>query len=228
MVLRFVLTFGLAIWATGLAAQEATVLTVTGTGQISIAPDMATILVGVEVEAKTAKAALALNSSRMIEVFDTLTTSGIAKRDIQTSQFSLLPQWSSRNNSNTSPPKISGYAVTNVVSVRVRELDGLGPVLDGLTKSGANRIQAVQFTLADPDPYLDQARKLAVQDALRKAALFASAASLSTGQILSISEGVFAQPGGPQPQFRALSEATPIAEGETKLTASVTIRVLLD
>jgi len=228
MLMRLVVSFALVIFATGLAAQEAAVLTVTGTGQISVAPDMATISVGVEVDAPTAKQALALNKSRMEQVFATLTASGIGKRNIQTSQFSLLPQWSSRNSSNANLPKISGYAVTNVVSVRVLKLERLGPVLDALTSAGANRIQAVQFTIGNPKPYLDQARKLAVEEALRKAGLYAAAAGLSVGQILSISEGSAARPGGLPPQIGALIEATPIAEGETKLTASVTLRVSLE
>jgi uncharacterized protein len=226
MLARIVLSFGLILLATSLAAQDMAVLSVTGTGQISVAPDMATISVGVEVEAKTAKRALALNSSRMVEVFETLNASGIAKRDIQTSQFSLLPQWSSRNSSTENPPKINGYVVSNVVSVRVRLLDRLGPVLDALTISGANRIQAVQFGIDDPKPHLDQARVLAVAEALRKAGLYAAAAGLRVGKILSISEGTGS--GGYQPQLRALAQSVPIAEGELTLSASVTIQIAVE
>lgn len=207
---------------------EPAVLTVSGSGYVAVAPDMATISVGVEVEAPTADRALKLNNARMQAVMKTLTEAGIAKKDVQTSQFSVHPQWTSRaSSSQQQPPKISGFVATNIVSVKVKELNRLGQVLDALTKSGANRIQGVQFAVNDPKPHKDEARKRAVHEAMRKADLYASAAGGTLGAILSLNEG-----GASQPVFRmearAMADSVPIAEGELVIQADVTMQFALD
>ncbi|MFT5005128.1 MAG: hypothetical protein ACI861_000412 [Paracoccaceae bacterium] len=211
-----------------LHAQEAGFLTIVGTAQVATQPDMAKISVGVEVEADTAENALKLNSMHMHDVFAVLRAEKIADRDIQTSQFSLHPQWHSQNSSTGKPPKIVGFVATNVVTIRVRDLDMLGKVLDGLTKSGANRIQGIEFGVVDPTPILDEARKLAVHEAQRKAALYADAAGVQLGAILSISEGRAASP---QPNFRAaamMADSVPIAQGELVISATVTINFSIE
>ncbi len=228
MIYRLCLGLVLMFAHPAFAQQAQAVLTVVGTGQVSAVPDMATISVGVEVEAPNAELALKQNAARMHEIIDTLKALEIAPRDIQTSQFSLYPQWSNRSSSSTKPPKITGFVATNVVFVRVRALDRLGETLDALTTSGANRIQGVDFGLTEPGPFLDQARLNAVAEAKRKAALYADAAGVTLGAILSIDEG-HAQT---QPAYRAearlLADSAPIAEGELDLTAEVTIRFAID
>lgn len=204
------------------AQQETGVITMRGTGHVAVKPDMATFTVGVEVQAPTADRALRLNSVRMKEVFALLEDRGIAARDIQTSQFSVHPQWNNQTSLNR-PLEITGFVATNTVQVRIRDLALLGSVLDSLTKSGANRIQGVRFTVANPAPHLDEARKKALTEASRKAKLFADAAGVSLGVVLSIQEGGAT----PSPVYRmeaAMSGGAPIAEGEQTLSADVTIR----
>lgn len=198
------------------------VMTVSGAGQVLVEPDMATISLGVEVEAPTADRALRLNAFRMREIIDVLLASGIEKRDIQTSQLTLHPQRSFRSSSSNAPLKVTGFLATNLVQVKVRNLPALGPVLDALTKSGANRIQNIQLGITRPEPHQDQARRLATKEALRKARLFAEAAGVTLGPLVSLSEG-----GSPvQPQFRmqAMADSMPIAEGELAITATVTLQ----
>jgi uncharacterized protein len=228
MMSRLLLSVVLVFYASIAIAQEVGVVTIIGSAQVAAVPDIAVIQVGVEVEAPTADQAMDLNGVQMQEILATLQKHEIAPRDIQTSQFSLHPQWSSRNSSTNKPPKISGFVVTNVVTVRVRDLDILGQVLDGLAKSGANRIQGIQFDVAEPAPILDQARKLAVKEALRKAALYADAAGVNLGSVLSISEG---HTDVPQPALRAaavMADSVPVARGELLLSATVTMRIVID
>jgi len=210
-------------------ASAGAVLTVQGQGSVSVRPDTATITVGVEVKSPTADRALRANSARMRAVFAVLKTHGIAEKDIQTRQFSLNPVWKNQLSSYDKPLEISGYSVSNVIVVRIRQLDRLGVVLDVLTKNGANRIESVQFGVLNSAPYTDQARTQAVQEALRKAAIYAQASGLSVGSILSIDEGG-ARGAAPLQAMMARASASdvPIAQGELTLDVRVTIRLNLE
>lgn len=203
------------------------ILTISGAGQVTVAPDLALVSVGVEVGAPTADRALKLNSARMQEVFASLEQAGIAPGDIQTSQLSIHPQWDSQQTSYDKPISIKGFIATNVVQVRLRDLARLGQVLDALTRSGANRIQGVRFDISEPGQHLDRARQLAVADALRKARLIADAAGVTLGPIQTIE----ASDGG-QTFYRAeaarMADGVPIAEGELSLNANVTIRFAIE
>jgi len=225
MVFRAIL-LGLILMAGPLmAGQGGSVLTVRGTGVVRVRPDMATVSVGVDVRAPTAAKALHQNTLRMSAVMALLDQKGIAKADIQTRQFSLNPIWDNKGRAYDKPLDIVGFSVSNVVQVRVRALALLGPILDALTKSGANRIQSVQFGITNPTPFLDQARALAVKEAIRKAGLFAAAAGRRVGDIVTLTESGADMRPPLALETRALAEAVPVAEGELTLQASVTLRV---
>jgi uncharacterized protein len=112
---------------------------------------------------------------------------------------------------------------SNILTIRLRQLDGLGAVLDAAVADGANTLNGLTFGLADPKPALDEARKEAVADARARAELLAAAAGVKLGRVISISEGVV--PTDPAPMFRAEASAAPVpvAGGEVGLSASVTI-----
>ena len=224
---RMILILFMALAGPVCAQDAPPILTVSGTGTITVAPDLASISLGVEVEAPTADRALRASSASMAQIFSALSDSGIDKKDIQTSQLSLFPQRETRSTNDDTSLNITGFVATNLVEITVRELPRLGAVLDGLTKSGANRIQGISFALADPTPVLDQARQAAVAEAMRKAALYADAAGLKVGAILSIDEaGADTAPMA----FRktAMIDAVPVAEGVLSFSASVTIRFALE
>ena len=197
-------------------------ISVSGEGTVQSAPDMATISLGVTTQAKTAAEAMTTNSDEVAKVLANLRAAGIEGRDIQTTGLSLNPVWNSYDSGQTQ--KIDGYAAMNMVTVRVRALDKLGEVLDAAVKDGANTLNGLTFGLAEPGPALDEARKLAVADAARKAAILAAAAGVKLGPVLNITEG-----GGyanPPPMFRAesaMKDAVPVAGGEIGLAVTVTI-----
>ncbi|MFK5996687.1 MAG: SIMPL domain-containing protein [Rhodobacterales bacterium] len=200
-------------------------LTLVGTGSVFVAPDMATVSLGVSSLKKKASEAMQANSAVMGRVFEQLMAAGIKPRDIQTSQLSLNPRWASRNNNNT-PPRIIGYQAVNTVTVRVRVVDRVGAILDVLTKVGANRINSIRFGIQTPRPHQDEARRRAVKDARAKAGLYAKAAGVELGRIISITENG----GSPQPrkmvrmEMAAMaSDVLPVAGGELKLRSSVTL-----
>jgi uncharacterized protein len=200
-------------------------LTVTGLGEVRARPDLAVVRVGVVTQAATARAALNDNNSAMEAVLAALEDQDIAERDLQTSHFNVQPRYRYDRN-HEGAPRIDGYEVSNQLAVTIRELDKLGPVLDLVVSVGANQILGVEFALADPGPRRDEARRLAVRDAVRKARLYAEAADLVLGPIRAISEQARLSP--PQPvhtrmQMAMEDAAVPIAEGEQSIEVEVTI-----
>src|SRR5690606_6113268 len=147
-------------------------ITIQGHGEVTGAPDTAFITSGVTTQGATAREALDANTRAMTELIDTLKAAGIEARDIQTSGFSVSPNYvySDERDANgyTMPPKINGYQVFNTVTVRVRQLTSLGDVLDKAVTVGANTINGVSFSMADPSALYNEARKLAFADARDK------------------------------------------------------------
>ena len=212
---------GLPAWAAGQGGR----ITVTGAGSVAVVPDMATITLGVTTEGKTAAAALSANSADLAKVMDGLTAAGIAARDIQTSGLSLNPRW--QQGATSGDRQITGFVASNMVTVRVRALEGLGGALDALVGAGANTLNGLSFGLADPGPSTDAARRAAVADAIARAELYAKAAGVTLGRVVAIHET--GQP-GPRPLARMAlaAEAVPVAAGELSVDASVTMVFAID
>lgn len=216
---------GLALIAllTAPAWADPRTISITGHGEAHGRPDTATIQAGVTTNAPTAAAALSANSSRMSAVFAALKKMGVPDRDVQTSGFSVFPQYTNGDNNNAR--RLSGYQVSNNVSVKLEEVDRTGPALDALVTAGANQMNGVSFDIARPAPLLDQARADAVADARHRAEVYAQAAGISLGSIQSISEGGNE---APRPMYRmavmaAPAPPPPMAPGEQTLSADVTM-----
>lgn len=197
-------------------------ITMSGQGQAAAVPNEAQLSAGVVSEATTAAAALSDNSAKMRTVFAALKQLGIKDRNIQTSDFSVSPQYPAYNSKE--PRHITGYRVANTVRVKLDDMKKLGAALDALVGAGANQIDNVGFAIADPKPLLAKAREDAVKDATEKAQAYARAAGVTLGPIQSIDER---EGGGPRPiammALRKSAEAVPVAAGEETVSAQVTI-----
>jgi uncharacterized protein YggE len=203
--------------------QQGTRLDIVAEGEVNRQPDLVTIGAGVVTQAATAGEALAENAKRMTATVAALRRAGVAERDIQTSSINLSPQY--RYGENV-PPVITGYQASNQVLVRFRDVKRSGAILDTLVAQGANQINGPSFALDQPDAALDEARVQAIAKARARAELYAKAAGLRVGRILSIREGDAAAP-PPQPMvmsMRAKMESdTPIQAGEQRLVVAVTV-----
>ncbi len=201
-------------------------ITVVGQGSVEAVPDMATVSMGVISEAKTGAGAMTLNSTTLADVMAQLKAAGIEARDVQTSNLSLSPRWDNKSSSRGEGQKIGGFVASNTVTVRVRDLSVLGEVLDAVVQSGANRFNGLHFGLQEPQPVQDAARKVAVADARRKAELYAVAAGVTLGDVLTISE-VAQNGGGPVMMAMgaemAQSRAVPVSQGELSVATSVSV-----
>lgn len=206
-------------------------MTLTGTGTVRAAPDMATINTGVTTQGETAREALDANTAAMEDLVAALREAGLQDRDIQTSNFSVNPVYvysDARDDAGyTRPPRIQGYEVANTVTIIVRDLDGLGTVLDQAVTVGANTINGISFDVDDPTELETEARELAVADALAKAQTYARAAQVRLGSIESITEVDRQAP--PQPLYRAAvaefarDSAVPVEAGELAFSVTTTI-----
>jgi uncharacterized protein YggE len=206
------------------------VISIEGRGEVTGVPDTAFVTSGVTTQGATAREALDANTAAMTQLIDTLKAAGIEPRDIQTSGFSVNPNYvytDARDaNGYTLPPKINGYQVFNTVTVRVRQIDKLGAILDQSVTVGANTINGVSFSMADPSKLYDEARKVAFADARAKARLYADAAGLELEQIKLISETQ--NYGQPQPYMMrdaAMSAAAPVPVQTGELTFAINVQV---
>lgn len=217
----------LSMSAGAAAAAEATALrqiTVNGESRLQVAPELATITLGVTEEAEEAAVAMAAVSDSMGAVIARLKDAGIAAEDMQTRRVSMHPVWSQdRSYDSGGRREITGFQASNTLMVRVRDLDRLGPVLDAVLTAGANQFQGLSFGVEDPSAIADQIRGEAVKDAIRKAQQLADAAGMELGPVRSISEH---GGGGARPMMAmemARSDAMPIEAGELTFTHDVSV-----
>jgi uncharacterized protein YggE len=213
--------FGIGAASGPVFAEGAGMITVTGEGMVSAAPDMASVSLGVTTLADTAAEAMTQNNAAMQAVMDRLAAAGIEPRDLQTSNLQLQPNWVQEDSMQT--PEIRGYMASNMLTARVRDLAILGGVVDAAVKDGANTLNGLSFEQANPKPAQSEARIAAVKDASAKAAELVTAAGASLGKIVSISEN-----GGyvsPMPMVKAAMDesSVPIAGGEIGVSAQVTV-----
>lgn len=206
------------------ASGDGTLLSVSARGEAHRVPDVATLSAGVVTQAADANAALRANAAQMNRLMEAVRAAGIAERDIRTSGLNVSPQY---RRSDGEAPEISGYQASNTVNLKVREIDGLGQVIDALVASGANQVHGPQFEIGEPDEAYDEARRAALEAARSRAGLYADVLGLQVRRIISISEG-----GGFRPQpmpmvgMRAMSvaaDASPVSPGESTLSVNLDV-----
>jgi len=201
---------------------EARVIVI-GEGSVSVTPDYARIRSGVSTSAKTVSEASDANAKIMSNMIAALADAGIAKKDIQTSEFSIEPVYASPTPSGG--PKLAGYRVSNQVNVAIRQIAQVGDVLDRLVKAGATDVGSVAFLVSDREKALDQAREAAIANARHKAELYARASGLNLGRVAWITESADFGPILPMGVERSkmASAPVPIETGEDTMTARVTV-----
>ncbi len=201
-------------------------IVVTGEGEAAVAPDMALLSLSVMREAKTAREALDANNSAMAEVIEAIKLFGIADRDLQTAGLQIMPRYNYTNKPDgTQTAELAAYQVTNTLSVRIRDLDKTGEILDKSVSLGVNQGGGVFFANDDPSAVITEARKKAVADAVAKARTLAEAAGVGLGKVIEINDQAFAPP--PMPieakAFDAAAPAVPIQAGENSYRVQVSV-----
>lgn len=200
-------------------------VSVSGHGQVNVAPDTASVTIGVDIIKPTLSEAQSEAATQASSVIEALGAAGIASEDIQTSFFSvnILRDYSE----NADPTLITGFEVINQLQVTVRDTETLGDLLDAVVNAGANSIYGVTFYVDDQTAAASEARGMAVEDARRKAEELATAAGMTLGPVVAISEGtvpivspMYARGGGGMAMDAA---ATPVETGSTTVAVDVQV-----
>jgi uncharacterized protein YggE len=200
-------------------------ISVTGTGRVLLAPDIADLRLGVTTTAKTVNEARAANATSMTAVIAALKGLGIADRDIQTTTLSLGPVYDYSTNAN--PPRLTGYTLTNSVAVTIRDLEVAGDVIDGTMAAGATTLDSITFRVADQTAAEKEAREAAMTEAGAKAQTLAAAAGVSIDGVASISETVTPVPYpiyyGAMAAAALRDVATPVEAGTNEVSVTVAV-----
>jgi Uncharacterized conserved protein len=205
-------------------------ITVSGSGDVSVAPDVADVVLGVSATKSTVKDARAAAAAAMTAVLAAVKKDGVADKDISTVNLSLSPNYD--YSSGKSVPALTGYTYSNTIKVTVRDLTTVAAVVDDSTAAGATTVQGISFRLDDTKAAEAQARQLAMTDAKARADALAQAAGVSIKGVAMISE-VTSSPVTYYPQYSAglaaaaPSVSTPIQTGTTDVTVQVTVSYLI-
>lgn len=196
-------------------------LSLSAVGEAEAAPDLASITLGVAAQAPTAAEALAANRTRMSAAIAKLKGLGVEAKDIRTSDLSLNPQYAYNQGQ---APKLTGYQVSNTVSITARDLARVGALVDAVVSQGVNQVRGVSFALSDPSKAEDAARLDALKQLAHKAELYARAAGFHEVKLRRLSEGAAAAP--PQPRILMMARAadagaTPVEPGQLKVQVTV-------
>jgi uncharacterized protein YggE len=205
---------------------------VTGQGEVTATPDLATLYLGVEAQADTVAEAQSQAIEAMDNVMAALTDNGVDEDDIQTQYFSIdqVTRWDSDKDEQV----VIGYRVTNMVTVKIREIDNVGAVIDAVAEAGGDfiRVSNIAFSVEDPSEYYEEARAEAMADAKEKAEQLADLAGIELGNPTYISEGTIYAPviyrdaGMPMPVEESAS--TSISPGELEITLSVQVAYAIE
>jgi uncharacterized protein len=195
-------------------------ITVTGVGRVDAVPDEAAFSLGITTKGQTARAALTANSERMEQLIAALKAAGVAERDIQTQDVSVGPSYGDDG-------RAQSFAATNTVSVRIRDVDRAGAVLDAASRAGANNVFGPSLTRSNREELEEKALEDAVANARRRAAVLARAAGAEVGRVTAISE---TQQPGPE-VWRAMDTAVadaPIEKGTQEIQATVSVTFAIE
>lgn len=194
---------------------------VTAQGEASVAPDLAVVSFAVTGDGKELAPTRDDVNYRSSTVLAKLRELGIAEGDLNAPDVGIHPQYDYRRGQ-----KLIGYRVMREMTAKVRALDALGDVLDGVVGAGANEVHGAQMTASDPSLAEHAALEAAVAAARAKAEVLARAAGVTLGPVERIEE----EPGsdvGPLPKFRAMAMAeaadvpTEVATGDLTVTRRV-------
>ena len=216
------LTAGAAMAADGDKIERT--ISVSATGSVVAEPDAAQVSAGIVTEGDSAKEAIGRNNAAMVKLIDGLKAAGIARKDIQTTTLNVEPRYTQPKDGRAAT--ISGYRVVNQVRLTVREVKRLGEILDQAIALGANQINHIAFDVSNSETLKDEARRQAMENARRRAELYAKSAGGQLGPVQRISENVadlYSPPVG-----RAMMRASvPVEPGTRTLEVEVHVTYAL-
>ena len=202
-------------------------ISVRGNGIVSAKPDMVNLQVGVQIQNTSLDSAQAEAATKADAIVNQLKAAGIAEKDISTAQYNVEPVMNYRENQ---PPTVTGFRVTNIMNVKVRDITKAGKLIDDMVKSGANTIYGLSFSFSDPTAVMKQAREQAMNDAKAKAQELASLGGVGLGSPIVIDDGganvppiIMDQSMAAGAERSMAASAPPINPGQQEIRVDVTV-----
>jgi len=199
---------------------------VTGTGKVTVVPDIATLRLGIEAQEVSVAEAQSKATEAMNRVMDALDDYGVAEKDIQTQYFSIqkVTRWDNVKQEEV----VIGYRVSNVVTAKIRDIDKAGTIIDAVAEAGGDltRIDSIAFSVDDPSAYHEEAREKAMAESKDKAKQLANLADVTLGKPTYISESIQAPPPiYPRVMYEGapIPAAAPISPGEMEISLTVQV-----
>ena len=206
--------------------EQQTGIWVSGTGSVTVTPDIVNLNLGVRSQETTVAAARAKAATAMSQIMSVLKANNIADKDIQTVQFNISPVYNYDNKIMQS--LIVGYSVNNIVNVKIRNLNNVGKVIDAVADAGGDLtvINSISFAVDNPEQYYTEARQKAMNDAQTKAQQLATLGGITLGKPIYVTESsvtptpIYYTKGVNAPE---MDGSTQISAGETKITINVSV-----
>jgi len=201
---------------------------VSGQGKITVTPDLAVLNLGITAQSTSVAEAQAQNAAAMEKLMAALTGSGIDKKDIQTQNFSIqqMTRWDDKNQQEI----VTGYRVSNMVVVKIRDLDSVGAVIDASVEAGGDliRINGIGFSVENPEKYDKQVRELAMNDAKEKAQQLASLSGVTLGKATYITESSYTPYNNYPVMYKGMDSVaagagTSISPGESEVSMNIQV-----
>jgi len=201
---------------------------VSGSGKVAVVPDIAQLRLGIEAQEASVAEAQSRAAQAMEAVMAALENGGVAAKDIKTSYFNI--QRVTRWDEGKGQEVVIGYRVSNMVTVKMREMDALGALIDAAVSAGGDliRIDSISFSVEDPSAYYKEAREKAMADARAKAEQLAELAGVTLGKPTYISESTYTSFPTYREEFLAKAAGapvtqTPISPGEMEISLGVQV-----
>ena len=208
-------------------------ISLSGSGVATAQADQAVVNLGVETKSMTAEEAIRENAELMTEVIDAIKTLGVDEDDIMTTSYNVYAQYDWKEEGR----EFTGYMVTNLVRVTVRDLEIVGDVIDAAAANGANSINGIQFSLSDAkrEELKTNAYIAAITDAQDKADLIAKTLELTITGVQSVTESSYTPVRSYDYGIAETSmdgamvpSPTPITSGDLSVTVNVHIVYLFE
>ncbi len=219
----------------------AATVTVQGEGKVQARPDIGTFSFSVLAEAKDAAGAQTKSAEKINAILAALKEAGVEEKDIKTENYNLNPKYKYEETAcrlgmycPPTNPVIDGYEVSQMVTVKVRNLEKAGDLISKVGEKGATNVSSLQFTIDDEKVFKAQAREKAIADAKEKAKMLAKDLNVKIvrmtgfwedqGVMYPMSEQAY---GGDMmsADYKSISPEMPIGENEIKATVSITYEV---
>lgn len=206
--------------------QGTNLIQVSGSGEVTVTPDLAILQFGVETTGSSAQLAHQENAKIFAKINETMAGLKVDKKDITTVRFNTYPIYDWSNNKQ----ELKGYRVKQIIQVKYRDITAIGNLLDKVSQAGANRVENIMYTSEKMDEYRMMALEKAMENAKEKADRLAKKAGVSIKGVNRISEGgITPTPIRYEDMSSKLTESAPAASstqvypGEMKIEASVNV-----